>query len=68
MLKLLTFIGNQSFAGYSHGSKIPAFTDYDSLKHSQMLTTPTLRQGINLIFIGRRERKKGRQAGTERVK
>lgn len=60
MLKLLTIIGDQSAAGYSHGSSMPAFTDYDSWKHSQMLTTPTLRQGINLVFIGRKEKKKAR--------
>lgn len=65
MLKLLTIIGDQSFAGYSHGSRIPAFTDYDSWMHPQMLTTPTLRHGINLVFIGRKEKKK---KSTERVK
>lgn len=53
-LKLLTIISDQSFAGYSHGSRILAFTDCDSWKHSQMLTPPTLRQGINLTFIGRK--------------
>lgn len=39
-LKLLTIISDQSFAGYSHSSRISAFTDYDSWKHSQTLTPP----------------------------